>query len=173
MTLPRFRSTRVGIACTWNLPLTAGDSSAFTFTSFNCPASSPASCSSAGLTIRHGTHQGAHTSTSTGMVAASATEAKSVSVAFTTQGSGVWHFPQRGMPCATTGTRFLVWQFEHTTTCLLELFAFSLILPLSSLAATQTTLSGPYRCTAALYTWTVPTLRPTAVARRPARQRDL
>src|SRR5688572_32642726 len=115
MTLPRFRSTRVGIACTWNLPLTAGDSSAFTFTSFNCPANSPASCSSAGLTIWHGTHQGAHTSTSTGMVAASATEADSVSVELTTQGSGVWHFPQRGTPRATDGTRFLIRQLVHNT----------------------------------------------------------
>ena len=47
-------------------------------------------------------------STNTGMVAASTTSPKSPSDAFTTQRSGAWHFPQRGTPCATAGTRFLV-----------------------------------------------------------------
>jgi hypothetical protein len=69
-----------------------------------------------------------------------------VSVAFTTQGSGVWHFPQRGMPFATPGTRFLVWQFEHTTTCLVEFFAFSLMLPLSSPAAPRRRKVGRTWC---------------------------
>ncbi len=57
-TLPRLRSTNVGIACTSNWLLTPGESSAFTFTNLSRPANSPASCSSAGLTIRHGTAPG-------------------------------------------------------------------------------------------------------------------
>jgi hypothetical protein len=57
---------------------------------------------------RQGPHQGAHMSTSTGMVEASTMSAKLASDPFTTQCRGVWHFPQRGTPCATAGTRFLV-----------------------------------------------------------------
>jgi hypothetical protein len=78
----------VGIAKTSKRSLKPGDSSALTLTSFIRPANSPASCSSAGLTIRHGPHHGAQMSTSTGMVAASTTDGKSASVAFTTQRSG-------------------------------------------------------------------------------------
>src|SRR3954452_2333484 len=68
-TSPRSSRIKVGIACTSNRLLTCSDSSALTFTSFSRPASSPANCSSTGLTIRQGPHQGAHMSTSTGIVA--------------------------------------------------------------------------------------------------------
>jgi hypothetical protein len=52
----------------------------------------------------------------------------------TTQGSGVWHFPQRGTPRATDGTRFLVWHFEHTTICLAKFAESALMLLPSPLA---------------------------------------
>ncbi|KZO58414.1 hypothetical protein M3E00_05255 [Dietzia cinnamea] len=68
---------------------------------------------------RHGPHHGAHTSTSTGMLDSSTTAWKSASFASTTQGSGVLHFPQRGVPSATTGMRFLAPQFPHTTVVVL------------------------------------------------------
>ena len=53
-----------------------GEVSTLTLTSFTRPARSRASCSSAGLTARHGPHHGAHRSTMTGIVAASATSPK-------------------------------------------------------------------------------------------------
>ena len=52
------------------------------------PGISPASCASAGLTIRHGPHQGAQKSTRTGMAAFSAISVKVASPASTIQGSG-------------------------------------------------------------------------------------
>jgi hypothetical protein len=60
------------------------------------------------------------------MVDASTTAAKSPSDEFTTQCSGVWHFPQWGTPSAAAGTRFLVPQLAQTTTSLVESFAFML-----------------------------------------------
>ena len=63
---PWSRSSSVGTACTVNRCEIAGALSTSTLTSLSCPARSVASCSSAGLTIRHGPHQGAHRSTSTG-----------------------------------------------------------------------------------------------------------
>jgi hypothetical protein len=43
--------------------------------------------------------------------------------------SGVasWHLPQRGTPLAAAGTRFLVWQFEHTTTCFMVFSTLALM----------------------------------------------
>ncbi len=67
-----------------------GESSTLTFTSLIRPASSVATCSSAGLTIRHGPHQGAHMSTTTGIDAPSAISAKVPSSASAIQGSGWW-----------------------------------------------------------------------------------
>src|SRR4029079_19268354 len=92
-----------------------GLSSALTLTSLSLPASSPASFSRAGLTIRQGPHHGAHTSTSTGRPHSSTTAWNSSSAASTTQRSGVPHLPQRGMPSATAGTRFLAPQLPHAT----------------------------------------------------------
>ncbi len=66
--------------------------------------------------MRHGPHHGAHTSTSTGIVAASTTAAKSASEVSTTHGRGFPQRPQRGAPPATAGTRFFVPQWGHTTT---------------------------------------------------------
>jgi hypothetical protein len=65
-----------------------GEVSTFTLTSLTWPARSRASCSSAGLTMRHGPHQGAHKSTMTGILAASATSPKVVSSASAIHGSG-------------------------------------------------------------------------------------
>ena len=105
----------MGIDWTSNRRLTSGLSSALTLTSLSLPASSPASFSRAGLTIRQGPHHGAHTSTSTGRLDSSTTAWNSSSLASTTQRSGVLHFPQRGMPLATAGTRFLAPQLPHAT----------------------------------------------------------
>jgi hypothetical protein len=65
-----------------------GEVSTLTLTSFTRPARSRASCSSAGLTARQGPHQGAHRSTMTGIVAASATSPKVASPASAIHGSG-------------------------------------------------------------------------------------
>ena len=62
-----------------------GEVSTLTLTSLIFPARSRASCSSAGLTVRQGPHQGAHRSMTTGSLAASATSAK---VASAIHGSG-------------------------------------------------------------------------------------
>jgi hypothetical protein len=79
------------------------------------PTSSAASCASAGLTIRHGPHQGAHKSTSTGTDAFSASSAKLSSPASTIHGSGLWQLSHRGVPGAAAGTRFRRPQFGHVT----------------------------------------------------------
>jgi hypothetical protein len=65
-----------------------GEVSTFTLISFTRPARSWASYSSAGLTMRQGPHQGAHKSTMTGMLAASATSLKVASSASAIHGSG-------------------------------------------------------------------------------------
>jgi hypothetical protein len=93
----------------------AGEASTFTLTSFNRPAKSVASCSSAGLTVRHGPHHSAHRSTSTGTEAASTTVSNSSSPLSVIQGSGVAHFPHLGTPDAPSGTRFFVPQLVHRT----------------------------------------------------------
>jgi hypothetical protein len=70
------------------------------FTSLIWPAFSAASFSRTGLTIRHGPHHGAHTSTRTGVLDISTTSAKSLSPAWTIQGNGWPHLPQTGLPSA-------------------------------------------------------------------------
>jgi hypothetical protein len=80
------------------------------------PAYSSASRSSAGLTIRHGPHQGAQKSTRVGIVDFSATSAKSTSDASAIHGSGWWQLPQCGIPVAAAGTRLLRPQFGHRIT---------------------------------------------------------
>jgi hypothetical protein len=102
--------------CTPNLCCSLGELSTLTLTSLILPASSVASCSSAGLTMRHGPHQGAHRSTSTGTDGASAIAAKVSSPASTIHGSGLWQLPQCGVPFATAGTRFRRPQCGHLTT---------------------------------------------------------
>ena len=89
----------------WKRAATLGDSSTLTLTALSCPASSRTTRSTAGPTIRHGPHHGAHRSTRTGTRAASATSAKSASPADTNHGSGALHWPQRGTPTAAGGTR--------------------------------------------------------------------
>jgi hypothetical protein len=54
------------MACTPKRCWILGELSTLTFTSFTRPASSAATCTSAGLTMRHGPHHGAHRSTMTG-----------------------------------------------------------------------------------------------------------
>src|SRR5580704_2235124 len=106
----------VGIDCTPNRLCSLGDSSTLTFTSFIRPAKSAASSASTGLTMRHGPHQGAHRSTTTGTDACSAISAKVSSPASTIHGSGRWQLPQCGVPLAVAGTRFLRPQFGHVMT---------------------------------------------------------
>jgi len=104
--------------CTANRSATPGASSTSTFTSFSSPARSRASCSSAGLTIRHGPHHGAHRSTSTGTFERSATSSKVTSSASAIQGSGSWHCAHVGVPLALAGTRFFRPQLGQGTTWL-------------------------------------------------------
>ena len=66
--------------------------------------------------MRHGPHQGAHMSTTTGSDAASAISANVSSSASAIQGSGWWQLPQRGIPSAAAGTRFRRPQFGQVTT---------------------------------------------------------
>ena len=75
------------MACTPNRCMAGGEVSTFTLTSLTLPARSRASCSSAGLTVRQGPDQGAHKSTTTGILAASATSPKVESSASAIHGS--------------------------------------------------------------------------------------
>src|SRR5262245_34545086 len=113
MTWPPRITSSVGIAWTAKRSDSFGASSTLTLTSLTSPARSVATCSSAGLTIRHGPHQGAHRSTSTGTAACSATSAKVSSPASAIHGSGLWQMPQRGVPEAAAGTRLVRPQFGH------------------------------------------------------------
>src|SRR5580700_6138852 len=113
VTFPSRITSSVGMDCTPKRCWSLGESSTLTFTSLRRPAMSVATCASAGLTMRHGPHQGAHRSTTTGTDARSATSAKVSSPASTIQGSGLWQLPQRGTPEAAAGTRFLRPQFGH------------------------------------------------------------
>src|ERR1700733_1689205 len=114
-TWPWCMSSREGTARTGKSVGTAGDWSTSTLTSFNCPARSAASCSNAGLTIRHGPHQVAHKSTSTGTEAFSTTRAKSGPPAEAIHGSHWWQLAQRGFPSAAAGTRFRLPQCGQVT----------------------------------------------------------
>ena len=86
---------------------TPGASSTLTLTTFSEPASSPAARATPGAMVRQGPHQGAQRSTSTGSLVVTAAS-KSSSPAATSHGRSRWHEPQRGVPDAATGTRFLV-----------------------------------------------------------------
>lgn len=93
-----------------------GEASTFTFTSLHRPASSVASCSRIGLTVRHGPHHGAHRSTITGSEVRSATSANVASSASATQGNGDLQRPQRGVPVEAAGTRLRVSHDGQVTT---------------------------------------------------------
>src|SRR5207253_3052897 len=114
--IPGQRSSRVGMAWTPNRCEICGEVSTFTLTSLTWPARSPASCSSAELTIRQGPHHVAHKSTTTGLLADSATSPKVASSASAIQGRGWRHLPHRGVPAAAAGTRLAVPQCPHLTT---------------------------------------------------------
>src|SRR5690349_3415850 len=79
------------------------------------PARSPATRSSAGLTMRHGPHQGAQKSTSTGVGDRSTTCVKLSSPASTIHGNGRWHAAQAGAPEAEAGTRLRFRQCGQAT----------------------------------------------------------
>jgi hypothetical protein len=103
--------TSVGMAWTPDRREIAGEVSTFTLTSLTWPARSRASCSRAGLIVRHGPHYGARKSTRTGILAASATSPNVVSSASAIHGSGWWHLPHRGVPAAA---RTLTTRNYHT-----------------------------------------------------------
>jgi hypothetical protein len=109
-----------------------------TLTSLIWPGFSPASWASAGETIRHGPHQGAQKSTSTGTAACSTTSANVASPASVIQGSGSWQLPQRGVPAATAGTRLRRPQLGHLV------MSSDMVLPaVSALGSLKTTSAGP------------------------------
>jgi hypothetical protein len=114
-TPPSHKSSRVGTARTAKRWDSTGAASTSTLTNFSCPACSWASCSSAGLTIRHGPHQLAHRSTRTGIDEFSAISANVSSRASTIHGSHWWHCAQRGLPAAAAGTRFFRPQWGQVT----------------------------------------------------------
>lgn len=89
--------------------------STFTFTSLIRLANWRANASSAGLTMRHGPHHGAHRSTTTGIVAFSTTSWNSLSAASTIQGNHAPQLPHLGTPLADAGTRFLFPHVSHRT----------------------------------------------------------
>ena len=110
---PWSSSSSVGTACTEKRCDIAGALSTSTLTSLSCPARSVASCSSAGLTIRHGPHQVAHRSTSTGTDDFSTTSSKSASPACVIHGSHWWQLAHRGFPAAAAGALLRFPQCGH------------------------------------------------------------
>src|SRR5205807_9565925 len=90
-------------------------SSVLTLTTLSRPRRSRPICSTAGETIRHGPHQGAQKSTSTGSGESSTTPLKSASPASVSQGSASLHLPQTGAPVAAVSTRFLVSHWGQLT----------------------------------------------------------
>ncbi len=115
-TVPPSTSRKVGIDCTPKRRASTGEVSTFTLTSFNRPDKSRATCSRAGLTIRHGPHHSAHISTSTGMAASSTISSNSSSPLSVIHGRDAPHLPHFGTPDARSGTRFFVPQVAHVTT---------------------------------------------------------
>src|SRR5215468_4110080 len=65
-TLPSLNRMNVGIDVTWYFMATLDDSSTLSFATLSLPAYWLASSSTSGATERHGPHQGAQKSTSTG-----------------------------------------------------------------------------------------------------------
>ena len=112
-TAPSRISSRVGMLMASYLRATPGESSTFTLVTFKRPGFFAAIRSTAGETIRHGPHHGAHRSTSTGVVARSTTASKVESVASVSHGRGALHAAQAGLPDAEAGTRFFVPQDGH------------------------------------------------------------
>ena len=110
---PSSRASRVGMLRTLKRAAVAGDSSTLSFATRTRPAISDASSSSIGAIIRHGPHQGAHRSSSTGSGerSTSASNVASVTVTgFSETGSGFLHRPQTGSSPASTrshGTRLV------------------------------------------------------------------
>ncbi len=115
-TVPPSTSRKVGMVCTPKRRASAGEVSTLTLTSFNRPDKSRATCSSAGLTIRHGPHHSAHISTSTGMAASSTISSNSSSPLSVIHGRAAPHLPHLGTPDARSGIRFFVPQVAHGTT---------------------------------------------------------
>src|SRR4051812_21158688 len=93
----------------------SGASSVFSLTTFRRPASSTASRSTAGETIRHGPHHGAQKSMRTG-IEARISSSNVADVASTAHGSALWQFPHRGMPSTPRAMRFLRPQCGQLTT---------------------------------------------------------
>src|ERR1700687_2271157 len=82
------------------------------------PAISRASASISGAAMRHGPHQEAQKSTSTGTFALamiSSNELASAAIGSLTGGSEALHAPQRPLSArCSAGIRFLAWQLGHT-----------------------------------------------------------
>jgi hypothetical protein len=85
-------------------------------TAFIFPASSFDSFSTAGATIRHGPHQGAQKSMSTGIGLFSTTALKSDVPVSASHGSGSPHFGQWGTPSAAALTRVFCPHLGQVTT---------------------------------------------------------
>src|SRR5882672_1538836 len=94
----------------------SGCSSVLIFTTFTLPARSLATFSTAGATIRHGPHQGAQNSASTGRGLGSPLAWKSALVSAASHGSGEPHFAHWGTPAAAVWSRFFCPHVGQVTT---------------------------------------------------------
>src|SRR2546428_14168668 len=109
-------NTRVGMPRMPNLSCSPGSRSVLTLTAFNLPASSLDKRSTAGATIRHGPHQGAQKSMSTGIGLFSTTALKSDPPLSVSQGRAAPHFGQWGTPSAADRIRVFCPHLGHVTT---------------------------------------------------------
>src|SRR3981081_2522692 len=85
-----------------------GALSVLTLTSLTLPGMSLAICSTTGETTRHGPHQGAQKSTSTGSVLCCTTVENAASPLSVSHGNVAPHEPQCGTPLAAARTRFIL-----------------------------------------------------------------
>lgn len=87
---------------------TDGQLSTLTLATFSWPGYFAAIRSTAGETMRHGPHHGAHRSTRTGTFACRTTLSNVPSVASVSHGNAALQEAHTGLPLAVAGTRFFV-----------------------------------------------------------------
>ena len=137
ITWPSRKTISVGIDWIPNRCWRPGALSTLTLTSLSLPGASAASCSSAGLTVRHGPHHGAQKSTSTGTDAPCTRSAKFASPASTTHGSAAWQLPHFVVPAASPRTRLRRPQLGHLV------ISSAMFLPSRLARAGATLCTGP------------------------------
>lgn len=125
---PPLSISSVGMLCTWKRAAVTGFSSTFSFATRTRPAISAATSSMTGATIRHGPHQGAHKSSSTGSGERSTSAKNVASVTVTgllSASRGVLQRPHTAWsPCLSLsgGTRLVAPQEGQRTNCGSDIF---------------------------------------------------